>query len=143
MELRIEEMQPIVTSVKLTNNDICLCHLPSTRLPRPERHVPGIDRVIFNDPATIVIWLDGTKTIVKCQKGDTFDEQTGLALCFMKKALGNSSRRFNDTLHAYIPEEEEDKLLGELYSPEERKKIEWALDTCHKQVVEDNKLEID
>lgn len=78
------------------------------QLPRYIEHTtyhlfPGIDRVIFNAPATIVIWLDGTKTIVKCQEGDTFDEQTGLALCFMKKALGNSSRKFNDILHAYVP----------------------------------------
>ena len=27
---------------------------------------PKIKNVIFNDPATIVFWSDGTKTIVKC-----------------------------------------------------------------------------
>ena len=43
-------------------------------------------KVIFNPPATIVIWEDGTKTIVKCMEGDTYDAEKGLALCYMKKA---------------------------------------------------------
>lgn len=49
----------------------------------------SIDRVIFNDPATIVIWKDKTKTVVKCQPGDTYDKEKGLALCIAKKHLGN------------------------------------------------------
>lgn len=59
-------------------------------------------RVIFNDPATIVIWEDGTKTIVKCQKGDVYDPEKGLALCFMKKALGNKGN-FNNVLKTELP----------------------------------------
>ena len=69
-----------------------------TRLDNPER---GIKRVIFNDPATIVIWEDGTKTVVKCQDGDIYDKQTGLALCVMKKYFGNTSRGLNDILHKW------------------------------------------
>lgn len=64
----------------------------------------AIDRVIFNDPATIVYWKDGTKTVVKCQKGDTYSAETGLALCFAKKALGNKGN-FNDVFKKYVPEE--------------------------------------
>ena len=56
------------------------------------------EKVIFNNPATIVIWSDGTKTVVKKQKGDRYNKQTGLALCYMKKALGNGTREFNDAL---------------------------------------------
>lgn len=55
-------------------------------------------RVIFNPPATIVLWEDGTKTVVKCDKDDVFDEMKGLALCYMKKALGNTSRELNNAL---------------------------------------------
>lgn len=62
-----------------------------------------IDRVIFNKPATIVIWADGTKTVVKCQEGDLYSPETGLALCFAKKALGNKGN-FNDVFHKWIPE---------------------------------------
>lgn len=49
--------------------------------------------VIFNGPATIVFWRDGTKTVVKCTKGDTFSEDTGVALCIAKKMMGDSFHR--------------------------------------------------
>lgn len=55
------------------------------------------ERAIFNDPATIVYWNDGTKTVVKCDQRDSYDKEAGLAMCFMKKMCG-SSRSFNDTL---------------------------------------------
>lgn len=60
-----------------------------------------IKKVIFNNPATIVYWEDGTKTVVKCGKDDTFDAEKGLALCFMKKALGNKGN-FNNTIKEYV-----------------------------------------
>jgi hypothetical protein len=55
---------------------------------------PLVEKVIFNNPATIVIWADGTKTVVKCQKNkngkyEKYDKEKGLALCYMKRALGN------------------------------------------------------
>lgn len=56
-------------------------------------------KVIFNDPATIVYWSDGTKTVVKKQKGDAFKKETGLAMCYVKKFCGNNtSRGLNDIL---------------------------------------------
>ena len=67
-----------------------------------------IKKVIFNNPATIVYWEDGTKTIVKCGKDDTYSEETGLALCFMKKALGNKGN-YNNTFKKYIKEENNGK----------------------------------
>jgi hypothetical protein len=69
-----------------------------------------ISKVIFNNPATIVIWADGTKTVVKCQEGDVYSKETGLALCIAKKALGNKGN-FNDIFHKWIPEEEETLTL--------------------------------
>lgn len=48
-----------------------------------------IKKVIYNDPATIVFWEDGTKTIVKCQEGDSFSKETGLAMAFLKRIHGN------------------------------------------------------
>lgn len=62
-----------------------------------------IKKVIFNKPATIVYWEDGTKTVVKCQKGDTYNKEQGLALCFTKKALGNKGN-FNEVLKKYCEE---------------------------------------
>ena len=49
----------------------------------------GIKKVIFNAPATIVLWNDGTKTVVKCSENDVFDPEKGLAFCFLKKLLGD------------------------------------------------------
>lgn len=49
----------------------------------------GIERVLFNDPATIVFWTDGTKTVVKCRKGDKWDAEKGLAMACAKKLMGN------------------------------------------------------
>lgn len=60
------------------------------------------EKVIFNEPATIVIWKDGSKTVVKCQKNDEYDPEKGLALCFMKKALGNKGN-FNNILKKELP----------------------------------------
>lgn len=48
-----------------------------------------IKRVLFNNPATIVFWADGDKTVVKCQNGEPYDPEKGLAMAISKKALGN------------------------------------------------------
>lgn len=52
---------------------------------------PSVKDVIFSGPATIVFWTDGTKTVCKCQGNDTFNPETGIAMCYMKKSLGNTS----------------------------------------------------
>lgn len=70
-----------------------------------------IKRVYFNDPVTVVIWADGTKTIVRCQEGDVYSKETGLALCIAKKALGNKGN-FNDVFHKWIPEEDAESNLS-------------------------------
>ena len=54
-----------------------------------------IKDVIFNDPATIVFWADDTKTVVKCQDGDIYDPEKGLAMAISKKALGNNYDSYN------------------------------------------------
>lgn len=52
-----------------------------------ENKTPKIKKVIFSDPATIVLWEDGTKTVVKTQKGDAYDPEKGLAMACMRKIL--------------------------------------------------------
>lgn len=53
----------------------------------------NIKKVIFNYPATIVLWEDGTKTVVKCTKDEPYDPEKGLALCVAKRALGDKYKR--------------------------------------------------
>lgn len=63
-----------------------------------------IKEVIYNNPATIILWSDGTKTVSKCHSSDTYSKETGLMLCVIKKLIG--STRINDILRDWIPEQE-------------------------------------
>lgn len=58
--------------------------------------VPNVKKVIFNNPCTIVVWADGTKTIVRSQDGDNFDPEKGLAMAISKKALGNNGNYYDE-----------------------------------------------
>ncbi len=53
-------------------------------------HNIAVERVIFNPPATIVIWKDGTKTVVKTYL-DKYDHEIGVAMCIVKKLFGSRS----------------------------------------------------
>ena len=63
-----------------------------------------IEKVIFNNPATIVFWKDGTKTVVKVSN-EKFDPEKGLAMAIAKKALGNEGNYFNE-IKKWLPEED-------------------------------------
>ena len=69
---------------------------------------PMIVKVIFDDPATIVFWSDGTKTVVKTQAGDDFDKEKGLAMAVAKKTLGTnySGSNYYDVFKQWIPQED-------------------------------------
>lgn len=54
--------------------------------------LPLIGKIIFNNPATIVFWNDGTKTVVKCMEGHEFNAYYGVACAIMKKYFGNNSK---------------------------------------------------
>ena len=58
-----------------------------------------IDHVVFNDPATIVFWKDGTKTVTKCHAGDTFNNETGLEMCIIRKLTKN--KHYNNVFENY------------------------------------------
>lgn len=60
-----------------------------------------IEKVIFNEPATIVFWKDGTKTVVKCNPNDIFDPEKGIAMCFVKKIYGNKGR-YNNVFKPWV-----------------------------------------
>lgn len=71
----------------------------------PKPLVPniGIKKVIFNDPATIVFWADGTKTVVKCADFDIYDPEKGLAMAICKRVYG---KRFHSVFKEFLPEED-------------------------------------
>ena len=65
----------------------------------------AIEKVHFSGPVTAVIWNDHTKTVVRCQDGEDFDPEKGLAMAIAKKMFGNKGSYF-DVFKEWIPEEE-------------------------------------
>ena len=47
-----------------------------------------IKQIIFNKPATIVFWSDGTKTVSKCHEEDEYSTTVGMLTAVMKKFAG-------------------------------------------------------
>lgn len=99
-----------VKGYTLTNMIPFMLKIPrrNTRVKRPmpitgwwhlERFIPKPVRVIFNDPATIVFWEDGTKTVAKAQAGDLFNKQRGVVVCMLKKMMGNDNS-YNKLMNA-------------------------------------------
>lgn len=68
-----------------------------------------ITKVIFADPATIVFWSDGTKTVVKYGETDIYDKEKGLAMTVYKKVTGNDSKEFHKGMKWWIKPEQESK----------------------------------
>ena len=69
---------------------------------------PTIKKVHFSGPMTVVIWEDGTKTLVKCSENDFFDCEKGLAMAIVKKMYGNDNS-FHKIFNKWIPEESDHK----------------------------------
>ena len=63
-----------------------------------ERKALKIEDVIFNDPATIVFWRDGSKTVVKAID-EPYDPEKGLAMAIVKKVYGNEGNYYNTIKH--------------------------------------------
>lgn len=67
-------------------NSIMLYKQPTTMLN------PGnVKSVIFSGDKTIILWDDGTKTIVTCGEGDSFDPYAGFCAAVTKKVFGTTS----------------------------------------------------
>lgn len=52
--------------------------------------VPKPKKIIYNNPCTIVLWEDGTKTICRVQEGQEFSEYYGYLACLAKKIYGTN-----------------------------------------------------
>ena len=64
--------------------------------------------IIFNGAATIVFWVDGTKTVVKCKEGTEYNAEEGLRWCIIKKLLGDSPEFWN-FIKGAVPEDKANK----------------------------------
>ena len=95
--------EPLLFEIRLVYEKPILHHIYANNNLFFSTNIPEVKKVIFNDPATIVYWKDGTKTVVKCQDGDVFDSEKGFAMAFLKKCWGNKGN-FNDKLIKIIKE---------------------------------------
>ena len=102
--------KPSVSYVSYARNDV--------EITRNIRNRLGviIKNVIHNDPATIVFWADGTKTVVKCQPGDIYDPEKGLAMAISKKVLGNKGNYYN-TFAKWLPKEKSVEIPADTNRP--------------------------
>ena len=68
----------------------------------PRRPTANV-KIIINEKkkTTVAIWGDGSKTIVKCQPGDEFDAEKGIAMCFVKRSFNNRGC-YNDWMREVI-----------------------------------------
>lgn len=62
------------------------------------QRVPHIEHVIFNGPATIVFWKDGTKTVVKLDERYVNDRRKAILYAFIRKIYGEG-RPYHDILN--------------------------------------------
>jgi len=68
----------------------------------------SIEKVIFNPPATIVLFKDGSKTVVKTTKGDKFDHELGF-LYAMAKHIFPRRNQFKKFIEKWKEESKKEK----------------------------------
>lgn len=94
-----KKMQATITS---TSTNLLLGNIKSHPVIVGELNIRNmIKKVIFNDPATIILWTDGSKTVVKVGPNETYDPEKGMAMCICKKVLGNKGN-FNDVFKKHM-----------------------------------------
>ena len=60
-----------------------------------------IKKVVFNHPATIVFWADGSKTVVKTSPNDKFDREKGILWAYYLKYTGTSKTQAQKIIAKY------------------------------------------
>ncbi len=65
-----------------------------------------IEKVIISDPATIIFWGNGSKTLVKCTPGETFDPEKGFLMAFFQSYSGMTKTQTAKYLRKIIKENE-------------------------------------
>ena len=62
----------------------------------------NIKDVIFSDRVTIILWKDGTKTMVRAGKREIYDPEKGFAMAVCKKMFGNKGNYY-EVFKKYVP----------------------------------------
>lgn len=62
----------------------------------------NIKDVIFSDRVTVILWKDGTKTMVRAGKHEDYDPEKGFAMAVCKKMFGNKGNYY-EVFKKYVP----------------------------------------
>lgn len=96
-EMRSEVGEP--TEITCLVDSCRYGHSSNKKSPRGNQSIkqwtPVPKKVIFSGPATTILWMDGTKTTVRCSDEDVWDDEVGIAMCYLKKMLGNKGNYNN------------------------------------------------
>lgn len=84
---------PDISSISINNNnnnnwDLLIVKPANKSKPA----APSVKRIVYHNPATIVFWQDGTKTVVKCMDGEPFEKYAGFCAALAKKVFGSTSK---------------------------------------------------
>lgn len=69
--------------------------------------MPTIEKIHINGPCTVIIWSDKTKTMVRLQDGEPYDEEKAVYAAIAKKFIGTNKSKSNwlDIIRKKMPDE--------------------------------------
>ena len=85
----------------------------------PKKKHPRAERVIINEPATIVFFDDSTKVVTKCGEDDDFNPLFGVMACCLRK-IGKNRVRIDawepiiDILGGYLADAKECRVIADM-----------------------------
>lgn len=94
--------------------------------PSFEDIIDDVQHVIYNDPATIVTFSDGTKVCVKACEKDTFNKETGLIYALVKRLYANDIDEDTGYLVSRGLGEKINKIVKNAVDQKENEKIKRA-----------------
>lgn len=81
-----------------------------------------VESVIFNEPATIVTFSDGSKVCVKACSKDTFNKETGLIYAIIKRLYANEMEKKTGYLRSSGLGEKITKILNNAIDQKEKER---------------------
>ena len=88
--------------------------------------IATIDKVYFGKGTTVIKWKDGTTTKVKCQDGEEFDKEKGVAMCIIKHMFGNIGY-YNEIFRSLNLDEDVTEAKPEIKNSKIKKRISFTL----------------
>lgn len=70
--------------------------------------MPTIEKIHISGPCTVIIWSDKTKTMVRLQDGEPYDEEKAVYAAIAKKFIGTNKSKSNwlDIIRKKMPDEQ-------------------------------------